>query len=453
MCFWKDFGRNSSQPPEDGETDSISAVDSDDNIDPSETAPILPSSSSIPIKTIARRLYVSHFLSTWNSRIFEFGAVLYLATIFPETLLPMSVYAVARGASAIVFGSLVGQIIDKWDRLVVVRLSIVLQRGVVAASLVVFWVLAREMVDGKQWKVALLGLLTVLACIEKLASIMNLISVERDWVVSIAQDNQEYLPGERAQSTQTLALKLTIAVMNSQMRRIDLICKLLGPFVIALIDGVSTEIAILVNLGVNLASIPLEYLFIAQIYRRVPQLQRHSADNQEQVEEDDEDRSRRSSRARKLLGGLSKVGRVASLYFKHPAFMPSFACALLYLTVLSFSGQMVTYLISIGYTSTHVAIARTVSVCFEVMATWVGPWLMSKIGAVRAGLWFASWQSGCLLVGISVFWNFQNQDVIAASALVGSTILSRLGLWGFDLCAQLIIQDVSDPPERSSCWY
>ncbi len=73
---------------------------------------------------ITRRLYISHFLSTWNSRVFEFGAVLYLASIFPRTLLPMSVYALARGASAIVFSPAVGRYIDTGNRLQVVRLSI-----------------------------------------------------------------------------------------------------------------------------------------------------------------------------------------------------------------------------------------------------------------------------------------------------------------------------------------
>jgi solute carrier family 40 (iron-regulated transporter), member 1 len=73
---------------------------------------------------IARRLYVSHFLSTWNSRVFEFGAVLYLATIFPGTLLPVSLYAATRGLSAIVFAPAVGQYIDSANRLQVVRLSI-----------------------------------------------------------------------------------------------------------------------------------------------------------------------------------------------------------------------------------------------------------------------------------------------------------------------------------------
>ena len=131
------------------------------------------------------------------------------------------------------------------------------------------------------------------------------------------------------------------------------------------------------------------------------------------------------------------------LYFYHPVFVPSFAYALLYLTVLAFSGQMVTYLLSTGYTSTQVAVARTLSVCLEMVATWAGPWLMGRIGTVRAGLWFASWQSVCLLVGISVFWAFKDNTMVSASGLVGGTVLSRLGLWGFDLCSQMLVQAVS----------
>jgi iron-regulated transporter 1 len=73
---------------------------------------------------LTNHIYVSHFLSTWNSRVFEFGGVLYLATIFPGTLLPMSVYALTRGLSAMLFAPAVGQYIDTSNRLQVVRLSI-----------------------------------------------------------------------------------------------------------------------------------------------------------------------------------------------------------------------------------------------------------------------------------------------------------------------------------------
>lgn len=76
------------------------------------------------LSTISKRLYVSHFLSTCNSRVFEFGSVLYLAAVFPGTLLPLSIYAVSRSASAILLSSLVGHYIDTGNRLQVVRWSI-----------------------------------------------------------------------------------------------------------------------------------------------------------------------------------------------------------------------------------------------------------------------------------------------------------------------------------------
>jgi hypothetical protein len=81
------------------------------------------SSPDIPTGT-RKRLYISHFLSTWNSRLFEFGAILFLASIFPGTLLPASIYALARSSSAIVLAPAVGRYIDVADRLSVVRLSI-----------------------------------------------------------------------------------------------------------------------------------------------------------------------------------------------------------------------------------------------------------------------------------------------------------------------------------------
>lgn len=102
-------------------------VEQASNGDYAETSPLLPPSNVQDDRVsprISRRLYLSHFLSTWNSRVFEFGAVLYLATIFPGTLLPMSVYALTRGLSAIFFASAVGHYIDVGNRLNVVRVSI-----------------------------------------------------------------------------------------------------------------------------------------------------------------------------------------------------------------------------------------------------------------------------------------------------------------------------------------
>ncbi|RMD41694.1 hypothetical protein DV735_g3464, partial [Chaetothyriales sp. CBS 134920] len=143
--------------------------------------------------------------------------------------------------------------------------------------------------------------------------------------------------------------------VNSQMRRIDLACKLLGPFLISVFDSVSTLLAIEVNFGLNVLSIAVEYVMI-------------------------------------LKDAVLFSVQELVFYVHHPAFRPSFAGSLLYLTVLSFSGQMITFLLASGLTSLHVAIARTLSVILELSATWLAPLVMAHIGPLRSAIWFLNWQ-------------------------------------------------------------
>ncbi|GAB1319299.1 Solute carrier family 40 member [Madurella fahalii] len=394
------------------------------------------SQAGMPVR-IARRLYVSHFLSTWNSRVFEFGAVLYLAAVFPGTLLPMSVYALTRGLSAIVFAPAIGHYVDTANRLQVVRVSIVFQRLVVAASCVVFYILSIKLPLGRGKENGMLMLLSLLACVEKLCSIMNLISVEKDWVVVVAGKNNAAL-----------------VIMNAQMRRIDLLCKLFGPLFIALVAGFSTKVAIIVNLVMNVTSIVVEYYAIARVYNEVPELQ-EAKQSPSQPEPADAESAYQRERGhwrswKNIHGVFRKSAKDFRFYFGHRAFLPSFAGALLYLTVLGFAGQMVTYLLSAGYTATQVGTASTLSVAFEMSATWVAPWLLKRIGPVRAGLWLSSWQVTMLVAGTALFWFFDDKPVISASGLVGGTILSRLGLRGFELCVQIIVQEGVEAESRGA---
>lgn len=246
--------------------------------------------------------------------------------------------------------------------------------------------------------------------------------------------------------------------MNARMRRIDLFCKLMGPLTVSLVAIASTEIAIWTTLGMNLASVIVEYVAIEQVYRRVSGLQRiteapPSSDRRGSVASNLGAAAHRRSRLRsvgpKVLNTISGILPVESLpfYFSHPAFLASFALSLLYFTVLSFSGQMITYLASVGYTPLHIGIARVGSSVFEISATWAAPYLMKKIGVVRAGIWSLAWQMTCL-AGV-LAWYFSDfegkgtNSIFSATGLAVGVALSRIGLWGFDLCAQNIIQDVS----------
>lgn len=140
-------------------------------------------------------LYVSHFLSTWNSRLFEFGAFLFLAAIYPQTLLPASVYAVVRALSAATLSPWIGRFIDRSERLRIIRLSILGQRGAVALSCIVLWVVVRygSQRVGPLLSYGALIALSVFACVEKLSAIMNTISVEREWVVIVACGDEDRL--------------------------------------------------------------------------------------------------------------------------------------------------------------------------------------------------------------------------------------------------------------------
>ncbi|KAF8535620.1 Ferroporti-1 [Trichophaea hybrida] len=413
-------------------TDATFHAQSSPFLSPASPSPPSPSPEIGP--DISRRLYISHFLSTWNSRIFEFGAILFIAAVFPGTLLPASLYALVRTAAAICLTPAVGRYIDRGNRLEVVRFSIIVQRLAVTASCLGLWSLALDLSAFPWLRPLILVLLAVMACAEKLSSIMNTIAIERDWVIVIAEHDESGLQ-----------------VLNAQMRRIDLFCKLFGPLAISLIDGISTTIAIWVTLGLNVVSVTVEYFAIAEVYKRVPALQM----SQTHLLRPDTPDSISSATnffchlSTYLISSTRSIRKELSFYTRHSVFIPSIALSLLYLTVLSFSGQMVTYLLSAGYTSTHIGLARTLSVAFEMSATWLAPLAMNKIGPTRAGLWFINWQAVCVVVAISFFWGTQ-LPFLAASGLVFGVIASRIGLWGFDLCVQIIIQEEVEPDSRGA---
>nr|POF21045.1 solute carrier family 40 member 2 [Quercus suber] len=310
-------------------------------------------------------LYISHSLSTWNSRAFEFGAFLFLSALYPQTLLPASVYALTRA-------------------------------GRDTSTPFVF-----------------LTLLCGLAVIEKLSAILNTISIERDWVIVLAQNNESRL-----------------RTLNSRMRRIDLFCKLVGPLAISFLDEYSLRTAIVSTGLMTAVSVGIEYLAIAKVYWAVPALRTSQVTSQTQLSETQVTIWARFHEA--LSGTIT--------YFHHPAFLPSFALALLYLTVLSFAGQMITFLLSLGISPGALGILRGVAAIFEMSATWLAPKIMANIGAIRAGIWFLNFQLLCVSVACLFFWLDVSPN-IAAIGTVCAVIASRIGLWGFDLSAQIIVQE------------
>ncbi|KAF2180342.1 hypothetical protein K469DRAFT_729893 [Zopfia rhizophila CBS 207.26] len=301
-------------------------------------------------KLVLYRLYLSHTLSTWNSRTFEFGAVIFLATIFPGTLFYASCYALFRSLAAALLSSCIGSLVDRTPRLITVRQSIVWQRVPVAVSCLLLLVLLQQ----KESKLIVFSCFAAsvgLACVEKLAFVANTVSIERDWIIVISD-----------------SLEMERQELNSTMRRIDLVCKLVAPISISLVDGYSTSIAIWVVFGQNALSVTLEYFAIVQVFSAVPELGKHQTPNAptsssiEDTVEDTVVEEPAPTPPTKRFAYILESLQLWRDYISNPAFLASFSLSLLYLTVLSFGSQMTTYLLTLGFTSIHISISVS-SIC------------------------------------------------------------------------------------------
>ena len=104
---------------------------------------------------------------------------------------------------------------------------------------------------------------------------------------------------------------------------------------------------------------------------------------------------------------------------------------------------MVTYLLSVGFSSTSIGLMRTVSAGLEMSATWLAPRAMDRVGPLRSGLWSINWQIFFLIGSVTVFWVVESSSIAALGLVVG-VVLSRVGLWGFDLSVQILVQQVCD---------
>lgn len=146
-----------------------------------------------------------------------------------------------------------------------------------------------------------------------------------------------------------------------------------------------------------------------------------------------------------IKSAIHLVKRAASpwrQYVASPVFLASFALSLLYLTVLSFGTTMVTYLLHMGFDPLQVSCMRIGAVLAELSGTWAAPFIMGRIGPIRSGLWFLNWQLGCLATAAVAFALYDSNSRLVAVSLILGVALSRIGLWGFDLSVQFLVQEV-----------
>ncbi|CAO3646604.1 unnamed protein product [Cunninghamella echinulata] len=74
-------------------------------------------------------LYISHFLTTWTSRLFEFACYLFIVKTFETSLLLPSIYGFTTTLSAVFFSNYVGNLVDKTARFSFASTTLFLQKA------------------------------------------------------------------------------------------------------------------------------------------------------------------------------------------------------------------------------------------------------------------------------------------------------------------------------------
>ena len=261
---------------------------------------------------------------------------------------------------------------------------------VLASCVIWFFVLSSESVRLKH---LLFALVLVLGMVEKLSRMTNILSMERDWIPTLANPSVE---GK-------VWIPYGLTQLNTTTRRIDIICKIGAPIAISsFISAVPAhKVATLVVASVSTISWGVEYWAASKIWKENRRLQAPKRKESDEIEMDD---LNTRAKLRVYSKGhfdtrLSSILFRANSYFKavfhshvdglryylsSTVCVPSICVAILHASVLSYSATFTVYLLNSGYTLGTVTVARAVGSAFEIASTVVFPFAVARLSSTKS---------------------------------------------------------------------
>ncbi|KAF9359653.1 hypothetical protein BGX26_011807 [Mortierella sp. AD094] len=353
----------------------------------------------------SRKLYLSHLLTSWVDRSFEFASYLLISNVYTNSLLQSSIYGLTVTLVALLLSNRIGNWINILSRLNTYRITLLTQKLSIILSTVLFHYLdSSEGVHNVYY-----AFIILLGCTLRLAFIGNSIAIEKDWAMIISDGHLELL--------------------LPTMRRIDLVCKTLSPVLIGYLLLAPPLVITTTICAWTAVSTMMEYILISQIHRDVPALGTRAPFNSEAP-----------TAGGRGDGEVPTVPVNAREYVEHKTFLATLSLGILYINVLSFGGTMTSYLVLVGYSTGLLGVMKAISGIMGVAGTFVMPLLSARIGNIRTGLW-SIWQLAFMLALVVLALTNKLDHTTTSVLLFGGMALSRLGLWMFDIAGSLILQE------------
>lgn len=382
------------------------------------------------LSNISFIVYCSHALSNWGDRMWSFAVGLFLIDISPKSLRLTATYGLTSGVMLFLLGAIIGDWVDKTERLKAARIALFVQNTCVllCACLVgVYLTWIAELTSYLEGTGTIIAkvLIIGLAIVARLASLAGTISVRNDWVAVICARESS---------------KLT--TMTTALRRIDLVTKLLSPVIVGQIMTYISVVAGCLFIAIwNFVSVFIEYFLLYKVYQAVPNLSKKKKDDdiasdanddvtgeiettELQAENEIKTQDNCDYKSQVSQGNSEKAfqnekktcckcGRhpfftlLCSMIFKlvngwqtyisYNVSWAGFGLGLLYMTVLGFDNITTGFAYSQGVNESILGILMAVGAITGILATFIYPVLKRKVGLPRTGLISFSLEIICLV--------------------------------------------------------
>jgi iron-regulated transporter 1 len=218
-------------------------------------------------------------------------------------------------------------------------------------------------------KGAMFGLILLLGILQNLSASGNMLSMERDWIVTAAsEDGQPY----------------DLTHLNAVMRRIDLICKLVAPILISIIvSAMGTRIGVLAVGATSMMSWGIEIFCAKKVWTRNPKLNARKLVSGRVEHENVIPNIPSRTKWRQVSRALHRYGQDFKNYFSSQVWPASLALTMLHLSALSYEATFITFLLSVGFSLDLITVARAAGSIVEISSTIVTPFGVQYLGKAR----------------------------------------------------------------------
>ncbi len=357
------------------------------------------------LSAVAKKLLLGRFLTRSGDQAWDFAVPLVLLKILPGELRVAALYYFLVRLLHVIFLPRLSSYIDKESRPKAAKVGIFLQLfGVLIGGISVFFLSAISSTE-PQWgsivPLCVFGALILGGILASLGSAFMDIAIAND-LVPASVDQSELAP------------------FNSRLRQVDLITEVSAPILAGVLLLMETShfplFGFLVIVLWNLVSFFPEYFLLNSIFRDRPDLLKEKITVGRSIQ----------------VKFLAKFTRGWRAFFKQPVALAVLAYAILWLSVLSPHGVLLTAFLKDAWhiPEWEIGVFRGMGAFFGVGATFLFPKVVKRFGLVIASQYFVWLQACCVILALSCF---SVTGTIGQIGFLFFILCSRIGLYGFSL--------------------